>query len=65
MLGASGQEITASSSTSHISESLCLTFSGMSRSLRHTIASGWMPMLRRAATECCVGLVFSSPDGAR
>ena len=22
-------------------------------------------MLRSAATECCVGLVFSSPDGAR
>ena len=27
--------------------------------------SGEMPMLRRAATECWVGLVFSSPDGAR
>ena len=25
---------------------------------------GWMPMLRSAATECWVGLVFSSPDGA-
>ena len=24
-----------------------------------------MPMLRSAATECWVGLVFSSPDGAR
>ena len=28
-----------------------------------TIASGWMPMLRSAATECWVGLVFSSPLG--
>ena len=27
------------------------------------MASGWMPMLRRAATECWVGLVFSSPEG--
>jgi hypothetical protein len=35
----------------------------MGRSDRQTIASGWMPMLRRAATECWVGLVFSSPDG--
>ena len=38
--------------------------SGISRSERHTIASGWMPMERSAATECWVGLVFSSPaDG--
>jgi hypothetical protein len=22
---------------------------------------GWMPMLRSSRTECCVGLVFSSP----
>ncbi|CAM5657479.1 hypothetical protein SALBM217S_03394 [Streptomyces griseoloalbus] len=36
---------------------------GTSRSQRSTIASGWMPMLRSAATECWVGLVFSSPDG--
>ena len=28
-----------------------------------TIASGWMPIERSAATECWVGLVFSSPDG--
>ena len=32
------------------------------RSLRSTSASGWMPIERRAATECCVGLVFCSPD---
>ena len=36
---------------------------GTGRSARSTMASGWMPMLRSAATECWVGLVFSSPDG--
>ena len=30
---------------------------------RHTIASGWIPRLRSSVTECCVGLVFCSPDG--
>ncbi len=33
------------------------------RSERQTIASGWIPILRSAATECWVGLVLSSPDG--
>jgi len=28
---------------------------------RHTSMSGWMPMRRSSLTECCVGLVFSSP----
>ena len=32
------------------------------RSLRSTSASGWMPIERSVATECCVGLVFCSPD---
>src|ERR687894_700982 len=63
MLGASAAEITASRSTSQYSASLCLVLSGISRSERHTIASGEMPMLRSAATECWVGLVFNSPDG--
>jgi hypothetical protein len=36
---------------------------GTSRSARSTMASGWMPMLRSADTECWVGLVFSSPEG--
>ena len=27
------------------------------------MASGWMPIERSAATECWVGLVFSSPEG--
>ena len=35
------------------------------RQARRISASGWMPMLRSAATECCVGFVFSSPDGPR
>ncbi len=25
------------------------------------MTSGWMPMLRSSLTECCVGLVLSSP----
>ena len=37
--------------------------SGSSRSARQTTASGWMPIERSAATECWVGLVFSSPEG--
>ena len=63
MLGASMAATTACSSTSHISEILRFTESGMSRSARQTTASGWMPTWRRAATECWVGLVFSSPLG--
>ena len=65
MLGASAADTTASRSTSQYSDSLTLSFSGISRSERQTSASGWIPMLRRAATECWVGLVFSSPLGAR
>ena len=63
MDGASTAETTASSSTSHMRLIFRLSPSLIGRSLRHTIASGWMPMLRSAATECWVGLVFSSPDG--
>ena len=65
MDGASGVEITPSMSTSHISAIFSLSPSGTSRSQRRISASGVMPMLRRAATECWVGLVFNSPDGAR
>ncbi len=63
MDGASMQATTASSSTSHISAILPLMPSGSSRAARQTIASGWMPTWRRAATECWVGLVFISPEG--
>ena len=34
---------------------------GSGRSLRHSRMSGWMPMERSSFTECCVGLVLSSP----
>ena len=34
---------------------------GTGRSARSTSASGCMPMLRMAATECWVGFVLSSP----
>ena len=38
--------------------------SGIGRSQRTSRMSGWMPMERSSLTECCVGLVFSSPaDG--
>ena len=52
-------------STSHISAILFFSGSGTSRSQRRISASGVIPMLRSAATECWVGLVLSSPDGAR
>ena len=63
MEGASTALTTASSSTSHISEIFRFIDSGISRSERQTIASGWIPMERSAATECWVGVVLSSPDG--
>ena len=62
-MGRRAPKTTASSSTSHMRLTLRLSPSLIGRSDRQTIASGWMPMLRSAATECCVGLVFSSPDG--
>ena len=65
MLGASTAVATPSRSTSHICEILRLMPAGISRSARQTSASGWMPTWRSAATECWVGLVFSSPEGAR
>ena len=34
---------------------------GIGRSERHSRMSGWMPIERSSFTECCVGLVFSSP----
>ena len=40
-----------------------MTEVGRARSERSTIASGWMPIERSAATECWVGLVFSSWEG--
>ncbi len=65
MLGASTAEMTASMGTSHSSDTLRLRLSEMGWSLRHTMTSGWMPRERSSVTECWVGLVFCSPEGAR
>ena len=65
MEAASLHSITASRSTSHMSATLPLMPSGRGRSVRSTSASGWIPILRRAATECWVGLVLSSPAAGR
>ena len=62
MLGTSTALTTAPSSTSHMSAILRLFASVTGRSLRSTSASGWMPIERSVATECCVGLVFCSPE---
>ena len=35
--------------------------SGSGLSVRHTKISGWIPTLSSSFTECCVGLLFSSP----
>ena len=35
------------------------------RSVRQISTSGWMPICRSRPTECCVGLVFSSPAALR
>ena len=51
------------SGTSHSAEIFSFRRFGIGRSLRHTIASGWMPRLRSSVTECWVGFVFCSPDG--
>ena len=65
MSSASAALITASGSTSQNRLILRRTESSIGRSDRTTIASGWMPWLRSSATECWVGFVFSSSDGAR
>jgi len=52
MLDASGQLITASVSTSQNIAILRLMESGIGSPDRQTIASGTMPELRSAATEC-------------
>ena len=49
--------------TSQSSEIFSLRFRPNGRSERQTITSGCRPSERNSFTECCVGLVFSSPDG--
>ena len=63
MFRASAAFTTARSSTSHRFEILRFSESLIGSELRHTMTSGWMPRLRSSVTECCVGLVFCSPDG--
>ena len=61
MLSTSFAEPTASTG----SDANSAIFLRMSRSSppseRQSSMSGWMPMRRSSLTECCVGLVFSSP----
>jgi hypothetical protein len=56
-----GIEITASRSTSQKSAIFSLTSSGIGRSARAMMMSGWMPRERSSRTLCWVGFVFSSP----
>ena len=61
MLSTSRAEITASSGTLPNSAILRRMSRSSPRSDRQTIACGWIPIRRSSLTECCVGLVFSSP----
>ena len=47
----------------HVAEQaeLAPLFLRVSRSVRHSRISGWMPIERSSFTECWVGLVFNSP----
>ena len=40
------------------------SLSGSGRSQRHSSTSGWTPRLESSRTDCCVGLVLSSPAAA-
>ena len=53
--------ITASGRTLQNSAILLRSDSGTGRSQRQSRMSGWMPIERSSFTECCVGLVLSSP----
>ena len=53
--------ITASGRTLQNSAILRRSLSGIGRSQRHSSICGWMPTFSSSFTECCVGLVFSSP----
>ena len=63
MDGASGALITPAIGTSHSNETFSLRLRPIGRSERQTIVSGCRPSERSSFTECCVGFVFSSPDG--
>ena len=57
--------MTASGLTLQNNANFAFSFSGISLSERQTKISGVMPIDRNSLTECCVGLVFSSPDAPR
>ena len=63
MDGASGALITPPIGTSQSKETFSFRFRPIGRSERQTMASGCRPSARSSLTECCVGFVFSSPDG--
>ena len=50
--------------TSQNSAILCLELSSRGISCLVTMMSGEMPICLSSLTECCVGLVFCSPDDA-
>ena len=64
MESASGTETTARRSTSQNRAILSLSAPLTGRSERQMMASGWMPMLRRAATLCWVGLLLNSSEAS-
>src|SRR4026207_1729348 len=61
MLSTSLAEMTASWPSEANSAIFLRMSEPSSLSERHRTMSGWMPMRRSSLTECCVGLVFSSP----
>ena len=61
MLSTSLAETTASAGSEAKSAIFLRMSADSSDSLRQSSMSGWMPMRRSSLTECCVGLVFSSP----
>ena len=61
MFSASGAEMTASTGTSAKSAIFSRISRESGRLERHTMTSGEIPMRRSSWTECCVGLVLSSP----
>ena len=64
MVSTSSAAITASGRTLQNRAILRRSVSGIGRSQRQSSICGWMPTLSSSLTECCVGLVFSSPaDG--
>ena len=61
MLSTSSAETTASTGSEANSAIFLRMSCASSPSERQSSMSGWMPMRRSSLTECCVGLVFSSP----